>query len=94
MPEFMIEVPHSPHECFAAVTEAMRHPRAPVLIATTYWGCGAGVHTTWMVHEFDDVRDARALVPSLLRDTARVVELTRLSLTDLQIGIAEEGSGG
>lgn len=94
MPEFMIEVPHSAEECFAAVSEALRHPDASGLIATTYWGCAAGVHTAWIVHRLADVSEARALVPRLLSDTARVVELTRLSLSEVQVGIVEEGSKG
>lgn len=94
MPEFMIEVPHSAEECFVAVSEALRHPDARLLIDTTYWGCAAGVHTTWIVHRLADIGEARALVPRLLRDTARVVELTRLSLNEVRIGIGEEGSKG
>ena len=90
----MIEVPHAPHECFIAVSETIRHPDAGHLMATTYWGCAAGIHTTWMVHEFDDARQAKALVPSLLRDTARVVELTRLSLSEVHDGIEDERSRG
>lgn len=94
MPEFMIEVPHSAQECFMAVSEAIRRPDASRLIAATYWGCAAGVHTAWIVHRLADVNEARALVPRLLRDTARVVELTRLSVGEVQVGIADEGSRG
>lgn len=93
MPEFMIEVPHAAEECFLAVSEALRHPDARGLLTTTYWGCGAGTHTTWLVHEFEDAREAKALVPPLLKDTARVVQLTRLSLNEIRERVEEEGSG-
>lgn len=94
MPEFMIEVPHAAEECFVAVSEALRHPDARRMLTATYWGCSGGTHTTWLVHEFEDAREAKALVPSLLKDTARVVQLTRLSMDEIHERIEEEGSRG
>jgi len=87
----MIEVPHAAHECFVAVSETIRRPDARHVMASTYWGCAAGIHTNWIVHDFDDAGEARALVPRLLRDTARVVELMRLSVSEVQDGIGREG---
>ncbi len=77
MPEFVIEIPHSPEECSAAAGEIVRHPRARDLVASTYWGCPGGAHSTWIVGEFEGEAEARRLVPRLLRDTARVVRVER-----------------
>ena len=76
MHEFLIEVPHARGECAAA--------HAGLTEATSYWGCEAGTHTTWIIAELAAEHDAWCLVPRLLRDTARVVPVTaprRLSTT-------------
>ena len=80
MPEFLIEVPHSRGECAAA-----RAGLVDVPAGTSYWGCEAGTHTTWIIAELPAEHEAWRLVPRLLRDTARVVPVTapgRLSRTE------------
>jgi hypothetical protein len=95
MPKFMIEVPHSPEECASATGELVHHPRARELAARTYWGCGDGAHTTWILAEFDSKPEARGLIPRLLRDTALVVRIERGPGPDEVVaprrGVGEEG---
>jgi hypothetical protein len=77
--EFLIEVPHARAECAAA-----RADLADALGGTSYWGCEAGTHTTWIIAELATEHEAWRLVPQVLRDTARVVPVTppgRLSTT-------------
>ena len=69
--EFLIEAPHARGEC------AVAHAGLPAAFdRTTYWGCAAGTHTTWIVVELATEEEAWSLVPRLLRDTARVVPVT------------------
>jgi hypothetical protein len=68
MAEYVIEIPHAPGECPAGLLAAEW---------TTYSGCRVGTHTTWTIGEFPTPDDAWALVPSPLRDTARVVAVER-----------------
>jgi hypothetical protein len=78
--EFLIEVPHARGECAAA-----RADLADAAGGTSYWGCEAGTHTTWIIAELAAEHEAWRLVPRLLRDTARVVPVTapaRLSRTE------------
>jgi hypothetical protein len=42
-----------------------------------YRSCGAGTHTTWIVAVLAAEEEAWSLVPTLLRDTARVVPVER-----------------
>ena len=79
MHEFLIEVPHARGECAAA-----RADLADAAGGTSYWGCEAGTHTTWIIAELAAEHEAWRLVPRLLRDTARVVPVMapgRLSTT-------------
>lgn len=45
----------------------------------SYRGCRSGTHTTWIIAELAAEQDAWGLVPALLRDTARVVRVDRMS---------------
>jgi hypothetical protein len=67
VPEYLIEVPHSPEEC----------PPAPVSGFRSYQGCASGTHTTWLIAAVAAEDEAWSLVPVLLRDTARVVAVDR-----------------
>jgi len=66
--EFLIEIPHAREECAAARAGLAEAPGG-----TSYWGCEAGTHTTWIIAELTAEHEAWRLVPRLLRDTARVV---------------------
>jgi hypothetical protein len=66
--EFLIEVPHARAECATA-----RASLADTAGGTSYWGCEAGTHTTWIIAELTAEQEAWRLVPRVLRDTARVV---------------------
>ncbi len=79
MREFLIEVPHGRNECSVARTGLADTPGS-----RSYWGCNAGMHTTWIIAELAAEHEAWRLVPRVLRDTARVVPVTasgRLSTT-------------
>ena len=80
VPEYVIEVPHSPEECsIAAIEEATGNARL-----RTYRGCGSGTHTTWIIAELRAEEEAWDLVPQLLSDTARVVAVERAVPTRLR----------
>jgi hypothetical protein len=72
--DYLIEVPHSPDEC----PSGDPFDRRPD-VAAAYRGCGSGTHTTWIIVELETEHEAWLLVPRLFRDTARVVQVERLS---------------
>jgi hypothetical protein len=82
--EYLIEVPHSPEECWVSPVEAPVE-RAPL---RSYRGCGSGTHTTWIIAELATEDEAWSLVPVLLRDTARVVDVECEELDRTQAGKA------
>jgi hypothetical protein len=43
------------------------------------WGCEAGVHCGWAIVEADNEAQARLVVPSVVRDAARVIRLVKYS---------------
>jgi hypothetical protein len=74
VPEYVIEVPHSPEECSVADMQATGGDAT----LCAYRGCGSGTHTTWIVAQLAAENEAWGLVPKLLRDTARVVAVERV----------------
>ena len=73
--EYLIEVPHSPEECPEAEVAATG---VGGRVLRSYFGCGEGTHTTWIVAELASEKEAWSLVPRLLRDTARVTRVDRV----------------
>jgi hypothetical protein len=42
-----------------------------------YWGCKSGQHCGWAIIEADSEKEALMVVPSLVRNKARVVKLIK-----------------
>jgi hypothetical protein len=85
--KYLIEMPHAPEECPAAQGVPLGSGRRSL---SAYRGCGDGRHTTWIVAELANEWDAWSLVPTLLRDTARVTRVDRVPAS----ASAEETKGG
>lgn len=83
MARFLIEVPHeaTARECILA---------AKVLLSTgshylshADFGCCDGEHKAWVIIEADCREDARFLVPSVYRHLAKIVQLNKFTLAEL-----------
>ena len=74
MPQYLIEVPHSPEECSVVEIDmdGARKRGTPLL---AYCGCRAGIHTAWIIGELTAEEEAWGFVPALLVDTARVIAI-------------------
>ena len=90
MREYLIEVPHSPEECWVPPAEAAVE-RARL---RSYRGCGSGTHTTWIIAELATEDEAWSLVPVLLRDTARVVDVEHKEPDPMRGGEAARAAAG
>ena len=83
MARFLIEVPHeaSTRECALA---------AKILISSgshylthAAFGCLDGEHKAWIIIEADSREEARFVVPSIFRPRAKIVQLNKFSLDEL-----------
>ena len=84
MARFLIEVPHeaSTRECALA---------AKILISSgshylthAAFGCLDGEHKAWIIIEADSREEARFVVPSIFRPRAKIVQLNKFSLDELE----------
>ncbi len=75
MPTFLIESPHTTEEC----ARAIKHILATGYITHFQWACLDGEHTGYLIIEAKDKSEALMLVPSFVRNKARVLELTQFT---------------
>ncbi|HXS82731.1 MAG TPA: hypothetical protein VN896_08415 [Methylomirabilota bacterium] len=84
MPKFLIEVPHEADtlECTRVVHVFLS--TGSHFLTNAEWGCKSGVHSAWMLVDMDDKAQALAIVPPAFRAHARIVGLTRFTLTEIE----------
>ena len=83
MPRFLIEVPHEKKK--EACERAIR-----VFLATgshfltnADWGCHDGEHKAWFVVDMESKEEARAILPPLFRQDAKIIALRKFTMDDL-----------
>jgi hypothetical protein len=75
MNRYLVESTHTKDECFHTLELVVAHGH----ITHYDWGCEVGVHTGWVIVEADSPEEALLSVPSLLRDKARAIKLTKFT---------------
>jgi hypothetical protein len=75
MKQYLIISPHSAGEC----TKALKQVYAMGYLTHFYWGCKAGEHCGWMILDADKEAEALMVVPSFLREKARVIEINQFN---------------
>lgn len=58
------------------------------------WGCKDGEHKAWIVVEVDSKAEARNIVPAEYRGAAKVVQLNRFTMADMESRKDHPESGG
>jgi hypothetical protein len=81
---FLIEVPHDSDR--KACTEAVRIflRTGSHFLTRADWGCRDGDHRAWLIVEVDTKDEARNTVPAEFRPTAKIVQLNRFTLADVE----------
>jgi len=73
MMKFIVVSNHTSQDCVRALKEVL----AIGYLTHFQWGCKDGVHTGWAVLEADTKDEAILSVPTFLRPSAQVVQLTQ-----------------
>jgi len=81
MARFLIEVPHEAN--FAACSHAVRIflDTGSHFLTHADFGCADGEHKAWLTVEVDSREEARRILPPAMRARARIVRLSKFSLT-------------
>lgn len=81
MAKFLIEVKHDATE--AACNEAIRvfANTGSHFLTHADWGCLDGEHKAWLLVDVEDREQARDIIPPAYRRLARVIQLTKFSVS-------------
>lgn len=81
MARYLIEVPHEANviACTHAVQVFLR--TGSHFMTHADFGCADGEHKAWLTVEVGSREDARRILPPMLRGQARIVKLSKFSLT-------------
>ena len=84
MKKFLIEVPHSADKksCEEAIT--IFHQTGSHFLSHAEWGCLDGEHKAWLMVEVENKDEARFILPSLFRSSAKITQLTTFTALDIQ----------
>lgn len=83
MARFLIEVPHEATTKECALAAKILISTGSQYLAQADFGCLDGEHKAWIVVEVADRKEAQFIVPPLFRPRAKIVQLNKFSLGEL-----------
>ena len=83
MARFLIEVAHEATEeaCLTAINTLLS--TGSHFLTNTEWGCKDEEHKCWVLVDVDSKEEARAILPPVYRNEAKIIKLNRYTLEDL-----------
>ena len=83
MARFFIEVPHEAEEiaCARAVKTLLNS--GSHFLTHADFGCNDGEHKAWIIVDVESKAEARAILPTDARANAKIVELNKFSLEEI-----------
>jgi len=84
MERFLIELEHEPvkEACNLAVKTLLA--TGSHFLTNADWGCKDNDHRCWIVVEVESRDEARAILPAIYKNEAKIIRLTRFTLDDFQ----------
>ncbi|HXV46406.1 MAG TPA: hypothetical protein VD736_07020, partial [Nitrososphaera sp.] len=73
---------HTNEECLNSLDQIVAHNKE--LLDRCYMACMAGNHTGWATVEAESENEARNMLPSSLRQNAKVVEVNKFTPEQIQ----------
>jgi hypothetical protein len=84
MARFLIEVPHEAKKLECALAVKILLSSGSHYLTHADFGCLDGDHKAWVIIEAESKEDARFIVPSVFRPRAKIVQLNRFSLSEIE----------
>jgi hypothetical protein len=83
MARFLIEVPHAEDQLACARVVEIFLKTGSHFLTHADWGCKDGVHKAWITVEVDSRDDARHILPTALREIARITQLNYFTMDEI-----------
>lgn len=84
MKRFLIEVPHGADKKSCDQAIQIFQQTGSHFLTHAEWGCLDGEHKAWMIVEVENKDEARFILPSLFRSTAKITQLTTFTAMDIR----------
>jgi hypothetical protein len=83
MSKYLIEVPHGANKkaCDQAIQIFLQ--TGSHFLTHADWGCLDGEHKAWIIVEVSNKEEARFILPSAFRPTAKITQLTTFTAKDI-----------
>jgi len=91
MHRFLVQVPHDPDRWACAKVVKVFLETGSHYLAQADWGCRDGNHTAWMIVEAANREEARQIVPPQFRAEARIVQLNKFAIEEIDSILREHG---
>jgi len=83
MPKFLIEVPHDAEELACARVVDIFLKTGSHWVTHADWGCKDNEHKAWLEIEVDTKEEARGIVPPAFRSIAKIVQLNKFTMEEI-----------
>ena len=84
MPRFLIEVPHETEKIACARAIQVLLSTGSHYVTNADFGCYDGDHRAWLIVEVDSREEARGILPPAFRSQAKIVQLNRFSMEEIE----------
>ena len=83
MPRFLVEVPHEAETIACARAVKLLLETGSHFVSHADFGCEDGDHRAWIVIEADSKNDARMMIPTNYRASARIIGLNKFTIDEM-----------
>ncbi len=83
MARFLIEVPHEAEKVACARAIRILLTTGSHFLTHADYGCLDGEHKAWIIVEVESREEARSIVPAAYRSQAKIVELNKFTLEEI-----------
>jgi hypothetical protein len=83
MPKFLIEVEHKANQSACEQARQVFLNKGIHFLTNADWGCLDGVHKAWFFMDTDSKDQALEIIPSALRQKAKIITLSKFSFDEM-----------
>jgi hypothetical protein len=92
MPRYFIEVPHEAEAVACARAIQILLQTGSHFLTHADFGCMDGDHKAWFIAEVESKDAARGILPPVYRSQAKIVELTKFTLQEINDLLRQHGA--
>ena len=87
MARFLIELAHEATEEACTIAIKTLLSTGSHFLTNADWGCKDDEHKCWIIVDFSSKEEARTILPAIYRNEAKIINLSRYTLNDMNKAI-------